>query len=244
MPAHLFQMRTWSRGMWLVGPHPAHPHGRWAAGTLCCGKAVQAGPAVGQGVGGLSAPGDHNPVKNRPILAESRGWQNSLSKVIQGLSFLWMSQIDQQERIYLQGRRPGFDPWVGKIPRRRKWQLTPVFLPGKSYGQRSLGLQSMESQRVGHNWATEQARVYSPFYVGFLAIPLGHLSTSMSENVLKLIIVCSNLGWLKLAIFHELLKLHKVKRFLLWAWLPSRCPSFSACLPSLPPPLAPSFLSF
>ena len=30
------------------------------------------------------------------------------------------------------------DPWVGKIPWRRKWQLTPVFLPGKSHRQRSL----------------------------------------------------------------------------------------------------------
>ena len=35
-------------------------------------------------------------------------------------------------------RRPGFDPWVGKIPWRRKWQPTLVFLPGESYGQRSL----------------------------------------------------------------------------------------------------------
>ena len=32
----------------------------------------------------------------------------------------------------------GFDPWVGKIPWRRKWQPSPVFLPGKSHGQRSL----------------------------------------------------------------------------------------------------------
>ena len=32
----------------------------------------------------------------------------------------------------------GFDPWVGKIPWRRKWQPTPVFLLGKSQGQRSL----------------------------------------------------------------------------------------------------------
>ena len=30
------------------------------------------------------------------------------------------------------------DPWVGKIPWTRKWQPTPVFLPGKSHGQRSL----------------------------------------------------------------------------------------------------------
>ena len=35
-------------------------------------------------------------------------------------------------------RRPRFDLWVGKIPCRREWQPTPVFLPGKSQGQRSL----------------------------------------------------------------------------------------------------------
>ena len=35
-------------------------------------------------------------------------------------------------------KRRGFNPWVGKIPWRRKWQPTPVFLPGKSHGQRSL----------------------------------------------------------------------------------------------------------
>ena len=34
--------------------------------------------------------------------------------------------------------RPEFDPWVGKIPWRRVWQPTPVFLPGESHGQRSL----------------------------------------------------------------------------------------------------------
>ena len=30
------------------------------------------------------------------------------------------------------------DPWVRKIPWKRAWQLTPVFLPGESHGQRSL----------------------------------------------------------------------------------------------------------
>ena len=34
--------------------------------------------------------------------------------------------------------RPRFDPWVGKIPWRRKWQPTPVLLSGKSQGRRSL----------------------------------------------------------------------------------------------------------
>ena len=32
----------------------------------------------------------------------------------------------------------GFNPWVGKIPWRKKRQPTPVFLPGESHGQRSL----------------------------------------------------------------------------------------------------------
>ena len=34
--------------------------------------------------------------------------------------------------------KPGFNPWVGKIPWSRKWQPTPVFLPEESPGRRSL----------------------------------------------------------------------------------------------------------
>ena len=35
-------------------------------------------------------------------------------------------------------KRPTFDSWVRKIPWRRAWQPTPVFLPGEFHGQRSL----------------------------------------------------------------------------------------------------------
>ena len=42
------------------------------------------------------------------------------------------SLIAQLVRICLQCRRPWLDSWVGKIPLRRKWQPTAVFLPGKS----------------------------------------------------------------------------------------------------------------
>ena len=45
--------------------------------------------------------------------------------------------------------------WVRKIPWRRKWQPTPVFLPGESPWTEEPGeLQSMGSQRVRHDWAT------------------------------------------------------------------------------------------
>ena len=42
------------------------------------------------------------------------------------------------KEVTCQYRRLEFSPWVRKIPWRRKLQLTPVFLRGKSHGQRSL----------------------------------------------------------------------------------------------------------
>ena len=42
-----------------------------------------------------------------------------------------------------QRRKRGFSPWLGKIPWRRKWQPPPVFLPGKSHGERSLAVYSL-----------------------------------------------------------------------------------------------------
>ena len=55
------------------------------------------------------------------------------------LQYSWASLVAQLiKKIYLQCGRLGFDPWVGKILWRRKWQPTPVLLPGKSHGQRSM----------------------------------------------------------------------------------------------------------
>ena len=45
---------------------------------------------------------------------------------------------DGKEESACQCRRPGFDPWVRRIPWRRQWLPTPVFLPGESHGQWSL----------------------------------------------------------------------------------------------------------
>ena len=63
-----------------------------------------------------------------------------------------------------QFRRSGFNPWVRNILWRRKWQLTLVFLPGKSHGQRCLvGYSPWDHKRVRHDGATKKqndARVY------------------------------------------------------------------------------------
>ena len=58
---------------------------------------------------------------------------DSCFEIIRGLSW-WL----RQSKICLLCRRPRFNPWVRKIPWRRKWLPTEVFLPGESHGQRSL----------------------------------------------------------------------------------------------------------
>ena len=54
---------------------------------------------------------------------------------------------DSKESAY-KAARPWFDLWVWKIPWRREWQPTQIFLPGESHEQ------SMGSQRAGHDWVT------------------------------------------------------------------------------------------
>ena len=67
------------------------------------------------------------------------------------VKYVWLqaSLVSQQQRLCLwhRNRRCGFNPWVRKIPWRRTWQPTPVFLPGESHRQRSLA--SLLSS--GHN---------------------------------------------------------------------------------------------
>ena len=64
----------------------------------------------------------------------------------------------QWAKIHLQCRRHGFDPWVRKIPWRRKWQPTQEFLPGKSHGQWNLeGYSPQGCKEFDMNEATEHA---------------------------------------------------------------------------------------
>ena len=65
------------------------------------------------------------------------------------------SQVAQSVKNLPAMWRPGFNPWldswVGKIPWRRAWQPTPVFLPGEPpLTEKPGGLRFMGSQRVGH----------------------------------------------------------------------------------------------
>ena len=54
-----------------------------------------------------------------------------------GLSW-WLSNKKKKKKVCLQCGRCEFNPWVRKIPWRRKWQPTPEFFPAKFHGQRRL----------------------------------------------------------------------------------------------------------
>ena len=63
----------------------------------------------------------------------------------------WASLVAQRVKHLPVMQDTGFNPRVGKIPWRRKWQPTPILLLGKFHGLRSLvGYSPWGSQRVGH----------------------------------------------------------------------------------------------
>ena len=85
-----------------------------------------------------------------------------------------------ESKVCLQCMRPGFNFWVGKIPWRRKWQPTPVFLPGELHGQKSLpGHRGL--QRVRHDWVTNTFT----FTV--------HIFTSLVKFIHKCFILCDGI---------------------------------------------------
>ena len=75
----------------------------------------------------------------------------------------YTAYVTQSENTYylVQCRRPRFDPCIGNIPWRRKWQPTPVFLPGKPHGRRSL---------TGHSpWGRKESDMTERLH--FLSVP-------------------------------------------------------------------------
>ena len=70
--------------------------------------------------------------------------------------------------VCLQCGRPGFDPWVGKI---RKWQPTPVLLPGKTHGWGSLvGYRSVQFSSVAQSCLT----LCDPMNCSMPGLPVHH----------------------------------------------------------------------
>ena len=103
------------------------------------------------------------------------------------------------KRIHLQCRRCGFDPWVGKIICRRKWQPAPVVLLGKFHGQRSLDGYSPQGCKISDmtEWLSTHNAVlilFFPisftmwiFYINLVSMLIWSLSDS---HTLCFIFIC------------------------------------------------------
>ena len=111
---------------------------------------------------------------------------------------------------------PGFDPWVGKIPWRRKWQSTPVLLPGKSHGRRSL---------VGYSpWGCKESDTTEQLSLPFPRVKKDSLwhetSSSQSTNESKVLFKSIDLFFILLA--SQLLFLLWISRGQGWWWWGSK----------------------
>ena len=85
--------------------------------------------------------------------------------------------ISDQELAYQcrRHKRHGFDSWVGKIPWRRKWQPTPVFLPRESHGQRSL---------VGYNlWGHKESDMTEVTYAHSSSCSVGGRKANLVTDI-------------------------------------------------------------
>ena len=95
-------------------------------------------------------------------------------------------------------KRLGFSPWVGKIPWRRKWQPTPVFLPGESHGQGSLASCSLwgrkeldTTQAIQHACTAWWLRLINAYWMTVVHVNHNNLEEcellfqQPSENVIR-----------------------------------------------------------
>ena len=127
-------------------------------------------------------------------------------------------------------KRRGFDPWVRKIPWRRTWQPTPVFLPGKFYGQRSLAAYSPGSRKeldTNEPWSAHTHIWLGEGEVGGIWFRRGLISpntNNFSENGLSMVsfkwpgkkkkqkrVVSGNIAWLSPSKRFVLCPLHIVQ---------------------------------
>ena len=110
--------------------------------TLMLGRIEDRGEGDDRGQNGWMA----SPTWWRWVWASfRRWWRTGKPSMLQSLgvakSQTWLSDwmiVILVKNLPANAGYLGSIPWVGKIPYRRKWNTTPVFLPGKSHGQRSL----------------------------------------------------------------------------------------------------------
>ena len=108
-----------------------------------CGSAGKES-ACNAGDLGLIPGSGRSPGEGKGYRLQCSGLENRMDCIVHGVtkSQTWLSDFRfyflVAHMVSLQCRRRRFDPWIRKTPWRRKWQPTPVFLPRKFHGWRSL----------------------------------------------------------------------------------------------------------
>ena len=101
------------------------------------------------------------------------------------------SLVAQMVKICLWCKRHRFDPWVRKIPWRKKWQPTPVLLPGESHGQRSLAVYRPWNHKESDT--TEQLTLLSLFTWCCTFYKFGHMSCICLYSTIQSIFTAGNI---------------------------------------------------
>ena len=104
--------------------------------------------------------------------------KNRTTKNIQNLDTWDFPGGPVAKTLYSQCSGPRFDPWFRKIPWKRKWQPTLVFLPGKSHGQRGQAgcspwgcKESDKISQLGTSLVVQWLRLCAPNAGGLGSIP-------------------------------------------------------------------------
>ena len=112
---------------------------------------------------------------------KTRSWQEfPSSPVIKGLP----RRLSGTE-FACQCRRCGFNPQVGKILCNRKWQPTPVFLPGNPMDRGAWWATAHGVERVRHHWATEHVPVVETLVLSMPGPQVGSLVRRLKSHKLQ-----------------------------------------------------------
>ena len=94
-----------------------------------------------------------------PSFSRAKSSVHTVNKISYWSGYCKLSWWLRGKESACQCRRHRFDPLVRKIPWRKEWLSTPVFLPGKFHGQRSLVATAWGRRRVGYNLTTKQQQL-------------------------------------------------------------------------------------
>ena len=107
-------------------------------------------------------------------------WQTFILFLWMSIVYIWSFPGDSVVKNQLpKAGDSGFDPWVRNIPWRRNWRPTPVFLPGKSHGLRSLAGYGVI--RVRHDLVTKHQTFCDPMDCSKPVFPVTNFQSLLKQ---------------------------------------------------------------